>query len=334
MNPNLVNSQEFRAFLFAAAVFLLCVYGGFLPLIFSGLLAYGCVNNLSRVLVEKGSHSNRSNFIAVTAVSVVVVSLLVALGFAIRLLLREGAAITALSNEIALVLENVSKMAPAWISEAIPEKDALLKTAGGWLRENAAVIGGAGIATLKTVGYSLLGVIIGAMVAVRSVVGTSSVGPASQLLFGQIDRLNQSFWNVLSAQIKISALNTTLTAIYLLLVLPLFGVQPAFAKTLVVITFVAGLIPVLGNLISNTAIVSMSLTVSISTAIGSLAFLIFIHKLEYFINATFVGEKINARAFEILIVLIIGERLLGLPGVVAGPVFYAWLKREWRNADT
>lgn len=332
-DTHMFRDIEFRCFLFAAALFLLCVYSGFLPLIFAAILSYGCVNKLSQALIEKGSHSNRSNLIAVSAVAVVVVGLLVALGFVIRKFLHEGAAIMALSNELAIVLEDISKMAPSWISEAIPEKDEFFHNVGSWLRENAAIIGGAGIATLKTVGYSLFGIIIGAMIAVRSVIGESARGPVTTLLFTQLERLNASFWNVVSAQIKISALNTTLTAIYLLVILPLLGIHIAFSKTLVLVTFIAGLIPVLGNLISNTAIVSMSLTVSIATAVGSLVFLVFIHKLEYFINARFVGEKINARAFEILIVLIIGERLFGVAGVVAGPVFYAWFKSEWKRAD-
>lgn len=329
----LLKNADFRAFLFTASLFLLGVFIGFLPLIFSGLVAYGCVNNISTKLIARGSHSQRSNFIAVSMVAVVVVGLLVALGFIISLFLREGAGIAGVGQEIANVLKSLSILAPAWLSEAIPEKDEFLLGAGSWLKEHASAIGGAGIATLKTVGYSLLGLIIGAMIAVRSVVGEHTSGPITQLLFGQIANLTQAFWNVVNAQVKISALNTTLTAVYLLIILPLAGIHLAFAKTLVIITFVAGLIPVVGNLISNTAIVAMSLTVGVSTAIGSMGFLVVIHKLEYFINARFVGERINARAFEILIVLIVGERVFGLAGVVAGPVFYAWLKAEWRKAD-
>ena len=44
-----------------------------------------------------------------------------------------------------------------------------------------------------------------------------------------------------------------------------------------------------GNLISNTVIVVVSLSHSLDVAIGSLAFLVVIHKLEYFVNARIVG---------------------------------------------
>ena len=77
----------------------------------------------------------------------------------------------------------------------------------------------------------------------------------------------------------------------------------------------------------------IALNVSIAAAISALAFLIVIHKLEYFINAKIVGGKINARVWELLIAMVIMERLLGVVGVVAAPVFYAWLKSEWLAWD-
>ena len=51
------------------------------------------------------------------------------------------------------------------------------------------------------------------------------------------------------------------------------------------ITFIAGLLPVIGNLISNTIIVSLSLTHGLIVSISSLLWLVTIHKLEYFLNA-------------------------------------------------
>jgi predicted PurR-regulated permease PerM len=128
--------------------------------------------------------------------------------------------------------------------------------------------------------------------------------------------------------VKISALNTVFTALFLLAVLPLFGVHLPLRKTLVVITFVLGLIPVLGNLASNAAIVILALGVSVPAAIASLTYLVVIHKLEYFMNARIVGRQIQAAAWEILVTMLLFEAVFGLPGVVAAPVFYAYAKRE------
>jgi predicted PurR-regulated permease PerM len=97
---------------------------------------------------------------------------------------------------------------------------------------------------------------------------------------------------------------------------------------LLAVTFLAGLIPVVGNLLSNTAIVAMSLGVSLPVALLSLAFLVAIHKLEYFLNARIVGARIGAAAWETLLAILVMETAFGLPGVVLAPIVYAYLKRE------
>jgi len=83
-----------------------------------------------------------------------------------------------------------------------------------------------------------------------------------------------------------------------------------------------------GNLISNTVIVIVSLSRSGSAALGSLAFLIVIHKLEYFLNARIVGERIRAKAWEILLAMLLMESAFGIAGLVAAPIYYAYLKDE------
>jgi predicted PurR-regulated permease PerM len=128
--------------------------------------------------------------------------------------------------------------------------------------------------------------------------------------------------------VLISALNTTLTALYLAVVLPAFGIHLPLIKTMIAVTFIAGLLPVIGNLISNTVIVVVSLSLSPLIAAVSLAYLVIIHKLEYFMNARIIGSQIRAKAWELLIVLLVMEASFGIPGVIAGPIFYAYLKNE------
>src|SRR5207237_275753 len=120
---------------------------------------------------------------------------------------------------------------------------------------------------------------------------------------------------IILAQVPISAINTTLTAIYLAVVLPHFGIHLPFTKTLIAVTFMAGLLPVVGNLISNTAIFLVSLSNSFAVAATSLAYLIVIHKLEYFLNARIVGNRINARAWELLIAMLVFESAFGISGL-------------------
>jgi predicted PurR-regulated permease PerM len=116
--------------------------------------------------------------------------------------------------------------------------------------------------------------------------------------------------------------------VYLGLVLPFFGINLPFKATLVVVTFVFGMIPVVGNVISNTAIVLMSLGQSIHLAVISLVFLIGVHKLEYFLNAKIVGSAIKSKAWELLLAMLLFESAFGVAGVIAAPIYYAFLKSE------
>jgi hypothetical protein len=133
---------------------------------------------------------------------------------------------------------------------------------------------------------------------------------------------------VVFAQVRISLINTAFTAIYLVVILPAFGVDLPLRKTLIVITFVAGLLPVVGNLISNTFIVIASLTYSGEMALLSLAYLVVIHKLEYFLNAKIIGSRIQARAWELLVAILAMEAVFGVAGVIAAPIYYCFIKDE------
>jgi predicted PurR-regulated permease PerM len=42
--------------------------------------------------------------------------------------------------------------------------------------------------------------------------------------------------------------------------------------------------------------------------------------------------QINARAWELLGAMLVMEALFGIPGVIAAPVFYAYLKTELSTA--
>jgi len=63
-------------------------------------------------------------------------------------------------------------------------------------------------------------------------------------------------------------------------------------------------------------------------AMSSLLFLVSIHKLEYFLNAKIVGSQIKANAWELLTAMLTMEAAFGLPGLVAAPIYYAYLKSE------
>jgi len=166
----------------------------------------------------------------------------------------------------------------------------------------------------------------------EEVAGGISLRPLAAALADRAHRLAEAFRRIVFAQVRISAINTSLTACYLLIVLPLFGIHLPLTKTLVALTFVVGLVPVLGNLVSNTVIVVVSLAHSPQVALTSLAFLVVVHKLEYFLNARIVGSQISAKAWELLLAMLTMEAAFGLPGVIAAPIYYAYLKDELKSA--
>ena len=77
----------------------------------------------------------------------------------------------------------------------------------------------------------------------------------------------------------------------------------------------------------------ISLSHSLQVAIGSLGFLIVIHKLEYFVNARIIGGQIKARAWELLIAMVTMEAAFGAQGVIAAPIFYAYIKKELSDRE-
>ena len=68
------------------------------------------------------------------------------------------------------------------------------------------------------------------------------------------------------------------------------------------------------------------------TAAACLAFLILIHKAEYVINAKVVGSRTHIAVWELLAVMFAAEAVFGPAGLVAAPLFYAYLKKELQAA--
>jgi predicted PurR-regulated permease PerM len=200
-----------------------------------------------------------------------------------------------------------------------------------WLRANAGVFQVAGTGLGRVLAHILIGMVIGVLLSLETVVTSPTRAPLSAAIAQRALRLSVAFRRVVFAQIWISAINTLLTAIYLVFVLPMFGIQLPFTKTLIVLTFVAGLLPILGNLISNTVIFIVSLSHSLAVAVAALGYLIVVHKLEYFLNARIIGSHIRARAWEMLMAMLVLEAAFGIPGLIAAPIYYAFMKDELRG---
>jgi predicted PurR-regulated permease PerM len=195
-----------------------------------------------------------------------------------------------------------------------------------WIASHSGELRHAGVIGLRGLVHALVGAILGVIVFFRA--PDKFETPLAAALAARISRFDDAFRSVAKAQLEISAVNTVLTALYLLAALPLAGIRLPLAGTLVALTFVCGLLPVVGNLVSNAFVVLLSLGFSPWVAVVSIVFLLVVHKLEYFLNAKIVGARIGAAIWETLLAMIVLDAVFGVSGLILAPVVYAWAKAE------
>jgi len=299
------------------------------PALIAGLMVYELVRILVPLFSRRLS-TRLSKGVAVSFVVLVVFSAVTAAGFGIVAFLKsEHGSLAVLLARMADIVESSRATMPQWLAAYLPgDTAAISEKIGQWLREHAADLQRIGQETGRSLAHILIGMVIGALASLRQVFDKASGAPLAVALNERIWRLGEAFRRIVFAQVRISAINAALTGIYLAVALPLFGVSLPLTKTMIVVTFIVGLLPVVGNLISNTVVVIVSLAYSPMVAAASLGFLVVIHKLEYFLNARIVGGQINARPCELLAAMLAMEAAFGIPGLVAAPICYAWLKDE------
>ncbi len=304
-----------------------------LPALLAGLLVYELVH-LTAPLLEKRLTGPQARQIAVIVLAVLVTGAIVlAVALAIAFFRGDSGSVAALAQKMAEIIENSRQSLPGWLLDALPDSAEGIKVAiVQWLREHAAQVQLMGKEAGRALAHLLIGLVVGVMLALREAGGRQLTQPLAAALTERARRLAEAFQRIVFAQVRISAINTVFTALYLAVLLPLFGIHLPLTKTMIAITFVVGLLPVIGNLISNTVVVVVSLAHSPQVALASLVFLVVVHKLEYFLNARIVGARISAQSWELLLAMLTMEAAFGLPGVVAAPVYYAYLKQELIDA--
>lgn len=319
---------DIAAWTITAALLVLILRVHLLPALLGGLLVHQLVHLLSPRLSRLTG--NRAKMVVVVLISIIVVLALSAASLGVVAFFRgETGNFTSLLQRMADIIESSRTVLPVWVVQYLPSNPENLKVAlAEWLRTHAGEVQGIGKEAGRALAHILIGMVIGAMISLHEALPLHQYHPLSRALVERAARLANAFRRIVFAQVRIAALNTFFTWLYLGVTLPLMGVHLPFMKTLIIVTFFAGLLPVVGNLISNTVIVVVSLSQSIQVAIGSLVFLVVIHKLEYFLNAKIVGTQIRAKAWELLLAMLVMEATFGLLGVVAAPIYYAYLKDE------
>lgn len=329
--------EEIVAYALLAAGVLFTLMQHLVGALIFGLVLFLILDSVSERFKGRMSHGavRPLALLVVAAATAAIVAAAIALTVA---MLRRGAGnLPAMMEQMAEILGSVrlwlGGLGRQFIPEVMTDAEEFKLMIMGWLKTHAQTLRAGGL----WIGVGLVHMIMGGLVAIlvffRHVTHGEDVerGPLARHLLDKVGRFADAFARIATAQMKISAVNTTLTGLYLLVALPLFGIRVPFGTTLVVITFICGLIPVVGNLISNTIIAILSMGVSIGTAVASVVFLVIIHKLEYLTNSRIVGGETDSQAWEILLAILIGESAFGVGGVVMAPIIYAFVKRDLRD---
>ncbi len=314
---------------FAGVALAMVLWLGLLPSLLGGLLIYQLVIFGARGLTDLGVRPLVGKTILIITIAVLVIAALTLGGFMFASFISNGqeSLVVLLQKMADVVVEGTSYM-PIWLHQYLPANiEEWQQTASQWLLENAAYFSVVGKDSVLFLIHLLVGMIIGGMVALHPA-NPSKRAPLAHALSERVEFLGLAFRRIVFSQVRISGLNTALTGIFLGLVMPMLGYDLPLVKTMIAVTFLVGLMPIIGNIISNTVIFLISLSVAPIAAVVALIYLVLIHKLEYFINARIIGTQIRARAWEILLALLVMDAAFGIAGLVAAPIYYAYLKDE------
>lgn len=310
------------------------LYKGLFVAVMATALSYLLTRALLGRFEIKSLTKKTTQGLAVAAVTLlpVLVLILMFLGSKAALPQLKGSYST-LSGQLDQAAQMLHDALPGWISSQLPsnaaafhdELKALVKHQAGALSR----LGQDGLHIAIT---GFVGWVVGILIALdeSSTVFTSSSAVYRDLR-SRAKTFVRAFEQIMLAQVIVAAINAGLTAFFLFVVVPIwFGPAP-YASALVVATFLFCLIPIVGNLMCNALITAVGLSVSVHFALTCLVFLVAIHKLEYFINSKVIGSKTKTATWELLVVLVVSQALLGVVGLIAGPLLYTQLKLEVRD---
>lgn len=301
------------------------------PCFFAGFLTYEIIVSFSSYL-ERFMNIYRARWVAVLIIILILMMIMTTGIMSCAHFFTEDINKIDISVEINRIFSDLKKQLPSFFPTFLPDTvDELKGEIFSWIELNLILIRNMGHTFIHGCITLFIGLVIGIVIACSKNRDTCDMNTyfIDQLL-ERIYNLSQAFRHIVFAQIKISSVNTLLTSIIIFILFPLFGQSIPLGKTLIIITFIVGLLPIVGNLISNTMITISALSISFSVGMTMLIYLILIHKLEYFLNAEIIGSRINANPWELILAMIFLESIFGIEGLISAPIFYAYLKIELR----
>jgi predicted PurR-regulated permease PerM len=219
----------------------------------------------------------------------------------------------------------------------------------GSIRESVEKLGGAIISAVVSLVQSLVAGVIGGIIAVIVTFMVAAfllidmprlkrklrerIPPRYQADYDDLTtRLDNGLSGVVRGQLFICLINGVLSFIGFLIFIP------DYAIVMAILAGVMSLIPIFGTIISTIPAVLIGLTVSFTTALAVLAWILGIHFVEAnILNPKIVGTQAHIHPAIVMFVIIVGETMFGIKGaLLAVPVAslvltvvqFAWSRAE------
>ena len=173
MNPDatplLKSRSDVAAVALTAAALVLVIELHLLPALFAGLLVYVLVHLLAPRIFGFKDQPALARLIVVALLTVIVLGLgAILIGGAIGFFRSEHGSLAALLQKMAEIIDGARATMPVWLQDWLPaDTNALQDETVSWLREHAAEVKKAGSEVGRALAYALIGMVFGALVAVR-----------------------------------------------------------------------------------------------------------------------------------------------------------------------
>lgn len=322
LNPISPSTIEKRSFLTFALILVGLIHFGLSTPFITALFGYLIISYLGRVLPKFG---------AVLVFSILTIALMYLFVHSVQQAIRGLP--TIVEQAIPNIIKHADRMGlDVPFSDIVSLKSYILDEVQPQLMQVAKF---AQVFTKEFV-YIIIGLVVTCGVFVRSEIDLGRedyqlqhnlYSSFTSALGRRFERFYHSFHTIMGAQVVISAINTFFTGLFLV-VLYFFHVPLPYSVVIVGVTFLCGLLPIIGNLLSNTVIFLVGLSQSVNLGFLALAYLIILHKFEYFLNSKIIGGKIKNPMWLTLMSLVVGERLGGVPGMILAPVILNYCKVE------
>jgi predicted PurR-regulated permease PerM len=343
MTMILDNNQKLGLFCLTlfSVFFIILMQVHLMPAVIAGLLTYTLTQKLDDFLSRKMMRfSHRSKLVSVLVLTTLIIGIFIGgFWYLFAWFVDMAKHPTETLTNMKLVVNNVINSLPPSITHYLPDDlDEVKSTIMVYLKDHIFYLQ----SIIKKVFHDLIILIVGMIIGLilgykenQRNVDDNKVAqrPLTKALKASLNRLVVVFQYVAMSQVVIALFNTIMTSILLFIILPMFGIHLPFSKSLVLATFVFGLIPIIGNLVVNALIFVVAFTVSFTVAMVIIVYLILIHKMEYVLNAKIVGTKIHAGICELLIAMLFLETLFGVIGLIFAPIFYAFIKLSLKELE-